>query len=161
MKKVYNFILSLLAVALICSCGNSGSSKSDKESYDSAIIEETGNESQKIDNNSMVERDDDEDVVKTSLVSNGMPTIVDFTATWCPPCRKMKPIFHKLASEFRGEINFVSIDIDENPELAEKYQVQAVPTFVFLDEEGNEGNRITGYVSEEELRNELLGGAWY
>ena len=74
---------------------------------------------------------------------------------------RMKPIFYSLADDFKDEYNFISIDIDENPELANKYQVQAVPTFVFLDADGNEGNRITGMISKEEFRDELLHPAWY
>ena len=95
------------------------------------------------------------------MVSNGKPSIVDFTASWCGPCQRMKPIFYSLADDFKDEYNFISIDIDENPELANKYQVQAVPTFVFLDADGNEGNRITGMISKEEFRDELLHPAWY
>ncbi|MDE7115244.1 MAG: thioredoxin family protein, partial [Muribaculaceae bacterium] len=88
-------------------------------------------------------------------------SIVDFTASWCGPCQRMKPVFHRLAKNFRDEYNFITIDIDANPELAEKYQVQAVPTFVFLDADGIEGNRITGMVDESDFRNELLEPAWY
>lgn len=102
-----------------------------------------------------------ESVVLHQMVSNGKPSIVDFTASWCGPCQRMKPIFYNLADDFKDEYNFISIDIDENPELANKYQVQAVPTFVFLDADGNEGNRITGMISKEEFRDELLHPAWY
>ena len=102
-----------------------------------------------------------ESVVLHQMVSNGKPSIVDFTASWCGPCQRMKPIFYSLADDFKEEYNFISIDIDENPELANKYQVQAVPTFVFLDADGNEGNRITGMISKEEFRDELLHPAWY
>ena len=102
-----------------------------------------------------------ESVVLHQMVSNGKPSIVDFTASWCGPCQRMKPIFYSLADDFKDEYNFISIDIDENPELANKYQVQAVPTFVFLDADGNEGNRITGMISNEEFRDELLHPAWY
>ena len=102
-----------------------------------------------------------ESVVLHQMVSNGKPSIVDFTASWCGPCQRMKPIFYSLADDFKDEYNFISIDIDENPELANKYQVQAVPTFVFLDADGNEGNRITGMISKEEFRDELLHPAWY
>lgn len=102
-----------------------------------------------------------ESVVLHQMVSNGKPSIVDFTASWCGPCHRMKPIFYSLADDFKDEYNFISIDIDENPELANKYQVQAVPTFVFLDADGNEGNRITGMISKEEFRDELLHPAWY
>lgn len=102
-----------------------------------------------------------ESVVLHQMVSNGKPSIVDFTASWCGPCQRMKPIFCSLADDFKDEYNFISIDIDENPELANKYQVQAVPTFVFLDADGNEGNRITGMISKEEFRDELLHPVWY
>ncbi len=102
-----------------------------------------------------------ESVVLHQMVSNGKPSIVDFTASWCGPCQRMKPIFYSLTDDFKDEYNFISIDIDENPELANKYQVQAVPTFVFLDADGNEGNRITGMISKEEFRDELLHPAWY
>ena len=102
-----------------------------------------------------------ESVVLHQMVSNGKPSIVDFTASWCGPCQRMKPIFYSLADDFKDEYNFISIDTDENPELANKYQVQAVPTFVFLDADGNEGNRITGMISKEEFRDELLHPAWY
>lgn len=102
-----------------------------------------------------------ESVVLHQMVSNGKPSIVDFTASWCGPCQRIKPIFYSLADDFKDEYNFISIDIDENPELANKYQVQAVPTFVFLDADGNEGNRITGMISKEEFRDELLHPAWY
>ena len=102
-----------------------------------------------------------ESVVLHQMVSNGKPSIVDFTASWCGPCQRMKPIFYSLADDFKDEYNFISIDIDENPELANKYQVQAVPTFVFLDADGNEGNRITGMISKEEFRDELLHPALY
>ena len=102
-----------------------------------------------------------ESVVLHQMVSNGKPSIVDFTASWCGPCQRMKPIFYSLEDDFKDEYNFISIDIDENPELANKYQVQAVPTFVFLDADGNEGNRITGMISKEEFRDELLHPVWY
>ena len=104
---------------------------------------------------------DADEVILDHLVSNGKPSIVDFTASWCGPCQRMKPVFHRLAKDFRDEYNFITIDIDANPELAEKYQVQAVPTFVFLDADGIEGNRITGMVDESDFRNELLEPAWY
>ena len=65
-----------------------------------------------------------ESVVLHQMVSNGKPSIVDFTASWCGPCQRMKPIFYSLADDFKDEYNFISIDIDENPELAKKNNVR-------------------------------------
>lgn len=98
--------------------------------------------------------------ISDKLVMNGKPTIIDFNATWCGPCRQMAPIFHKLAKEFGKDFNFVSIDVDKNPELAQKYNVQSIPAFVFLNDEGKEANRIVGAVPENELREELVHPTW-
>lgn len=103
----------------------------------------------------------DDVVIYTDLVSNGLPSIVDFTASWCGPCRMMKPIFHKLAGEYGKKYNFITIDIDERPDLAQKYGIQAVPTFIFLDESGVEGNRLNGAMSEVAFRQELDNPVWY
>ncbi len=101
------------------------------------------------------------DVVLTQIPSNGLPSIVDFNATWCEPCRRMAPMFHELAKLYYGTYNFVSIDVDEHPELAQKYQIQAVPTFIFLDPDGYEGNRVTGMVEAKEFKDLLDHPAWF
>ena len=56
---------------------------------------------------------------------------VDFTASWCGPCKRIGPVFAKLANEF-PQIHFVKIDVDENAETAAHYNVQAMPTFAFF-----------------------------
>lgn len=99
--------------------------------------------------------DSEDGLISEKIVVNNLPTVIDFNATWCGPCKKMKPIFERLAKEFKGKYNFVSIDIDKFQEIAEKYKIQAVPTFIILDEDGIEVNRITGAVPESDLRKEL------
>merc|ERR1712063_128446 len=56
--------------------------------------------------------------------------VVDFTATWCPPCQMIKPKFHELA-EKEGEVVFVAVDVDENAETAEACGITCMPTFLF------------------------------
>lgn len=162
--KILNFIWVVAAIVIVSSCGNNKNYKNPDElqSSDKAETEQSSAAPAPERNSAKSENVESEDNhVLTEMVSNGLPSIIDFTATWCGPCRMMKPIFHKLAEDFAGEYNFVSIDIDEHPELAEKYQIQAVPTFIFLDADGNEGNRKTGAISEEEFRDELLNPAWF
>ena len=82
---------------------------------------------------------------------NNRPMIVDFSATWCPPCRQLKPIFEKLAEEFRGRIDFVTIDVDDNPELSQAYGVQSIPMMVFLNKDGQIQNTIVGFQNRDQL----------
>lgn len=76
-------------------------------------------------------------------------TIVDFAAVWCGPCQMMKPIFHRLAEE-NPQYKFCSIDIDQAPDTAGKYNVQFVPTFIVF-ENGVEKGRCVGVVTEKEI----------
>lgn len=82
---------------------------------------------------------------------NGRPMIVDFSASWCPPCRQLKPIFEKLAEDFKGRIDFVTVDVDENPELSQAYGVQSIPMMVFLNKDGQIQNTIVGFQNRDQL----------
>ena len=160
------YIVSIVVVLAGCGKNKNYRTPSELQSYetvsDTVKVESGTNDVRNGDTGAENEAvSNQESVVLHQMVSNGKPSIVDFTASWCGPCQRMKPIFYSLADDFKDEYNFISIDIDENPELANKYQVQAVPSFVFLDADGYEGNRITGMISKEEFRDELLHPAWY
>lgn len=71
-------------------------------------------------------------------------TIIDFSATWCPPCQRIAPAVHQLAEQSTDKVEFKFIDIDQNREMAESYGIQAVPTFVILNAHGQEVTRIEG-----------------
>jgi thioredoxin 1 len=87
---------------------------------------------------------------KTEATTN-LPKLWDFWATWCPPCKQMKPIIEALEKEYDGKIEIKSIDVDQNKDLAEKFKVQAIPTLVFLDAKGNELSRIVGLVTRDTI----------
>ena len=64
------------------------------------------------------------------------PCVIDFTATWCGPCRKMAPILEELAAQYAGKVVFYKVDIDTEPELAAVFGVSAVPAFLFCPMKG-------------------------
>lgn len=78
-----------------------------------------------------------------------MKTVYYFTADWCQPCRRTKPIVEELNRE-QTTAGFQIIDIDSVPELVKTFKVQSVPTFILFDE-GMEKNRIVGGQTRESL----------
>lgn len=82
---------------------------------------------------------------------SGRPMIIDFSATWCGPCHQLKPIFEKLAEEFRGRVDFLTIDVDEHPELAQAYGVQSIPMMFFINKDGQIQNSIVGFHNRDQL----------
>jgi thioredoxin 1 len=91
----------------------------------------------------------DTGAAKTEMTS--LPKLWDFWATWCPPCKELKPTIEALATEYAGKIEIKSIDIDQNKEMSDKYGIQAVPTLVFLDKDGKELSRIVGAVPKDTI----------
>ena len=69
--------------------------------------------------------------------------VADFSATWCGPCKMMAPVFHTVADELNGEVDFFSVDVDENPGLAAANKVFSVPTLI-LYKNGVEASRSVG-----------------
>ena len=64
------------------------------------------------------------------VVQSGVPVLVDFTATWCGPCRQIAPLVDQLADEYAGRAKVVKLDIDESPGTAQRFQIRGVPTIL-------------------------------
>ena len=79
----------------------------------------------------------------TTLAALPGVTAVDFTARWCAPCKVMEPILAALATEYRGRVRLVAVDVNDEPILAERYNVRSMPTLVVL-RDGREVGRIVG-----------------
>ncbi len=76
------------------------------------------------------------------LIGNGTPAIVDFWATWCPHCKRIAPSFDKVAADYEGKLIVGKVDTDEDPAIAQKYDIEYLPTFVLLDGEGNVVDKV-------------------
>ena len=77
--------------------------------------------------------------------------LVDFWATWCPPCRRLAPVVDALASDYEGRLSVAKVDVDENPELAQRYGIQSIPTLI-LFRDGRAVDKRLGALPKEELK---------
>ncbi len=66
------------------------------------------------------------------LIKSKTPVLVDFAAEWCQPCKIQKPILQKLASEDGDKIKIITIDVDKNPSISQKYKVMSIPTLAIF-----------------------------
>lgn len=87
---------------------------------------------------------------KAEVLQSTKPVLVDFWATWCGPCRMLAPVIEELAKEYEGRVVVGKVNIDEQPELAEVFQIQSIPT-VLVFKNGQLADMAVGYRPKEQL----------
>jgi len=87
------------------------------------------------------------------FVKNGA-AVVDFWAEWCGPCKVMGPIFSEAAEELRDKAKFGKVDVDANPELAQRFQVLSIPTLIFF-RDGHQVDRYSGILLKESIKEKI------
>ncbi|MCM1162900.1 MAG: thioredoxin family protein [Muribaculaceae bacterium] len=81
-----------------------------------------------------------------------LPLVIDFSAVWCPPCRKFGPIFHAVAEEMAGKAVFVTVDVDKSPTPAVQFGVSSIPQVSVMMPDGKVISSV-GYMTADELKN--------
>ena len=87
-------------------------------------------------------------------IRSSKPTFVDYWAVWCGPCKTMEPVVERLAKKFSGQMNFGKLNVDEQPEVATRYDVQSIPTFMIF-KNGAPVDAAIGAVPEANLEQRI------
>jgi thioredoxin 1 len=90
------------------------------------------------------------------VLESQTPVLVDFTATWCGPCKMLAPIVEKIADEYKGTYKVGKLDIDDAPGITQRYGIRGVPT-VMVFKGGQKSGQHVGVTNKENLV-KLLGG---
>lgn len=142
-RKLISILCAMLPMFAFAGCG-SNSSNSEAAASEAAAGEAAADNAVITGVNSNQFR-----VVDNLLISDTLPIVIDFNATWCGPCRQFAPIFDSVAEKYHGQALFVSIDTDKYPEIANAYRISAIPTVAFIMPGGAEMGRQQGLMPEQ------------
>lgn len=134
-KHIVSFAATIMFVAASCGGSNGKSSDSVATQEPEQTVETT--------------------TTGSKLASNGLPVVVDFSAEWCPPCRKLKPIFSQLKEEYAGKVDFITVNVDSLPDLSNEYQISSIPALIYLSPDGKEVYRSIGYQDAAQIKSDI------
>jgi thioredoxin 1 len=80
---------------------------------------------------------------ETQVLQSDQPVLVDFWAAWCPPCRALAPTLDAVAGDYEGKAKIVKVDIDAEPEIADRYGIRSIPTLI-LFKNGSQVSELVG-----------------
>ncbi|MDO9695781.1 MAG: thioredoxin [Candidatus Latescibacteria bacterium] len=84
------------------------------------------------------------------VLDSALPVVVDFSATWCGPCKQLKPIVEELATQYAGKVKIAHVDVDEARQAAMKYGVMSVPTVLYI-KGGQVRDSQIGVIAKEKM----------
>ncbi|MFO7783513.1 MAG: thioredoxin [Desulfatiglandales bacterium] len=95
-----------------------------------------------------------DDSFEDEIVKSDLPTVVDFWAAWCGPCRMVSPVVEELAKEYEGKIKVAKMDVDQNRQTPAKFGIRNIPTLIFF-KGGEVAKMIVGAQPKSSLEEEI------
>lgn len=138
-----NLIFYIAALMVLVACNN----KSEQSSNTTANANNNASGQSEM----PVASPDDEgqtEWIKQTTIMSSKPMVIDFFATWCGPCKQLAPILDALEKKHKGEVIFKRIDVDQEPQLAMEFNVEAIPLLMFVTPRG-EYQTLMGYQEAE------------
>ena len=91
---------------------------------------------------------------ETEVTNSDLPVMIDFYADWCGPCKMMSPIVNQMADKYDGKVKIGKINVDQNPELAGRFGIMSIPSFLFI-KDGKVVNSSVGGMSPDMLSSKI------
>ena len=132
MKTQIKLMLAVIAAVVFVAC--SGNAKKEQAAEEVAVVEDVQ--------------------VSDTVAVGAKPKVIDLYATWCGPCKMIAPILEELEKEYAGKVVFEKVDIDENRAIAEQYQVEAIPTLIFMKPDGTYEKKV-GFMEKDAIKAEI------
>ncbi len=95
---------------------------------------------------------------ETEVLNSTQPVIVDFYADWCGPCKMIAPALEEIAADLQGKVKIAKVNVDEEPELAQRYSIQSLPTLLYF-QGGEVENQLIGAASKKVILGKLESAA--
>ena len=117
-------MICLMAVLVLAACNNK-----QENQENSTVAEQSEMPAPEADGQ-------DDGWMKQTTIMSSKPMVVDFYATWCGPCKELAPILDEIEKNHKGEVIFKRIDVDQEPELAQEFRIEAIPMLMFITPTG-------------------------
>jgi len=86
------------------------------------------------------------------VLKSSEPVLVDFFAEWCGPCKAMAPALEQVAADMKGKVKVAKLDVDQNPEVTQKYTIQAMPTLMICKDGKKVAERVGALTQKKQLQ---------
>lgn len=94
--------------------------------------------------------DVDDNSFEEQVLKSEVPVLVDFWAPWCGPCKTIAPLLEEIANEYGGKVKIAKVNVDDNQEYANKYNVRGIPNLILI-KDGEVKEQIVGNVPKQEI----------